>query len=262
MIETYKSLKQIMGQTTEGRLNHIDEETRRMGIVPRSYEIASPRGTDTHLVVEFDFGKPHDLWLTANYDTFETLPAANNNGSSVVTLMKLQEQLRKQQPPVNIRLVYMDAGLDPDLVIKKRRNPDFIPGSHLFVQYLITEELEFIDTYNGAIAIQTVGKGDLCVFQTTGKKLNNDPELNRLIVEHGRSIQVPVKINPHSPNADNISFLEEGLRATVIARYHEGAWHKMQTKDDDLTNINSRAIDETVMFLRTFMDTYHQSTKI
>jgi hypothetical protein len=256
MIETYKSLKSLMGQNTEARLNYLDEETRKLGIMPRSYEIESSRGRDRHLVIPFDYGRAHDLWLTANYDTFDTLPGANNNGSGVITLLKLSEHLRKAQLPVNVRLVYFDAGLDPDLVTKKRRNPDFIPGSSLFMQHLITSETEFIDTYDGTITLQGVGKGNLCVFQTTGKRIENTARLNQLITQHGQSIRVPVEVREHSPNADNMAFLEEGLDAAVLARYHEGSWHRMQTKDDDLANVNPRAIDETVMFLRTLTGSY------
>lgn len=245
-----------MGQGTEGRANYLDEETRKLGIIPRVYEITSPRGVDRHLVVAFDYDKPHDLWVTANYDTFGTLPSANNNGSSVVTLLKLSEHLQKAKLPVNIRLVYFDAGLDPDLATRQRRNPDFVPGSKLFVQHLITDETEFIDTYDGAITIQAVGKGNMSVFQTTGRRLDNTAELNKLLIEHGKKVGVPVELRDHSPNADNLAFLEEGLAAAVIARYHEGAWHRMQTKDDDITNVNPRAIDETVMFLRTLVNSY------
>lgn len=261
MIETYRNLKGLIGQTTEGRLSRIDEETRALGIAPKTYEIASPRGTDTHLVVEFNYDRPYDLWLTANYDTFQNLPAANNNGSGIVTLLKLSEQLQKLHPPVNIRLVYFDAGLDPDLASTGKRNPEFVPGSRLFLQHLLTTQIEFLDTYEGTITIQAVGKGDLSVFQTTGKRLENDPELNKFIVRQGASIKIPVSVKDYSPNADNMAFLEEGLSATVLARYHEGSWHKMQSREDDLTNVNSRAVAETVALLERVALTYQAPLK-
>lgn len=249
MPETYKRLKELVGLDTRGRFDFIQQETGSLGLPAKSYELTSPRGNDRHLVVHFDYGKDSELWLTANYDTADRLPAANNNASGVVALLGLSEYLRDVTLPVNMRIVYFDAGLDTDLIARKRRNSDFVPGSELFLQHMIDEEIEFIDTYAGAIVVQAVGKGNLCVFERTGRKIENSDELNNRIVAYGKSARLPVEVRGQSPNADNISFLKEGLKATVLARYHEGSWHRMQTEGDDLTNVSSQTIDDTINFL-------------
>ena len=249
MPETYKRLKELIGKDTQARFDLIEQETKVLGLNPKIYELASPRGNDRHLVVHFDYGKDSELWLTANYDTADRLPAANNNASGVVALLGLSEYLRDVTLPANMRIVYFDAGLDTDLITKRRRNSDFVPGSELFLQHMVDEEIEFIDTYTGAIVVQAVGKGNLSVFERTGRKLENSAELNDKIIAHGKSTRVPVELRTQSPNADNISFIKEGLKATVLARYHEGSWHRMQTEADDLTNVSAQTVDETINFL-------------
>lgn len=261
MKETYTRLKGLIGQTTVGRSNLIDEEMRKLGIQPKVYELDSPHGTDRHLMVQLDQGQAFDVWLTANYDTFEELPSGNNNATGVVALIGIVEHIRNEKLPVNVRLMYFDAGLDTDLITKRRRNPDFVPGSERFLQHLIDTEIDFIDTYRGAIIVQAVGKGSLCVFERTGRKTENSAELNRLLMAHGKSTGITVDLNAQSPNADNLSFLKEGLEATVLARYHEGSWHKMQTKDDDLANVNLQAVDETIGFLSKLLESFKTEVK-
>ncbi len=247
---TYKRLKELVGKDTKNRFDFIEQETRELGLNPKAYELVSPRGTDRNLVVDFDYGNKSQLWLTANYDTFDKLPSANNNASGVIALLGLSETLREISLPVNIRLVYFDAGLDTDLIARRRRNSDFVPGSEVFLQHMMDEETEFIDTYAGAIVIQAVGKGNLCVFERTGRKAENSEELNNKIRAQGRSQGILVELKAQSPNADNTSFLKEGLQATVLARYHEGSWHRMQTQGDDLANVMPQTIDQTVEFLQ------------
>ncbi|GEM_PF-3025324 len=253
MVQTYNRLKRLVGQDTVGRFSFIGEEIEKLGLIPRIYELDSPRGKDRHLTVYFDYGAEREFWLTANYDTFEMLPSANNNGSGVVTLMGLVECLRNTSAPVNVRLVYFDAGLDTDLITRKKRNPTFVPGSEIFLQHMINEEIEFIDRYVGAVVIQAAGKGNLCVFEKTGKKTENADGLNKQLVTYGDSMGRSVDIRDRSPSADNLSFLKLGLEAIVLSRYHEGAWHRMQTKDDDLTNVNVVHVDETINFVYNFI---------
>ncbi|MDP3983337.1 MAG: M28 family peptidase, partial [bacterium] len=240
---------EIIGRDTQGRFDLIDQETRALGLSPKRYELASPRGVDRSLTVQFDYGRNHELWLTANYDKFNKLPAANNNASGVVALLGLSEYLRDISLPVNMRIVYFDAGLDTDLIARKKRNADFVPGSGVFLRHMMDEEIDFIDSYTGAIVVQAVGKGNLSVFERTGRKNENSRDLNGKIVNYGKSVRMPIEVKDQSPNADNISFLKEGLPATVLARYHEGAWHKMQTPSDDMTNVSSQTVDETINFI-------------
>lgn len=257
MVEIVQQLKGLVGVTTEDRFNHIYSEVRRMGVQPSSYELQSPRGIDRHLVVHMDHDRQdNDLWLTANYDTYKNLPAANNNASGVVALLGVVEQVQKIRLPINLRIAFLDAGLDSDLISNKRRNPDFIPGSVLFVQRVVEEDMKLIDNFEGVIVVQAVGKGNMCVFERTGKRTNNDIGLNHRLVNHGKALGVPIVIRSHSPNADNTSFINEGFPATVISRYHDGAWHRMQTREDDISNVDSRLVNETTVFLSKFVASF------
>jgi len=248
MTQEYSRLKRLVGQDTKGRFALINEEIEKMGLAAKVYEIDSPRGKDKHLVVHFDYGAEKELWLTANYDTFETLPSANNNGSGVTTLLGVAEHLRVAELPVNVRIIYFDAGLDTDL-IERRRSADFVPGSELFLQHVVDNEIEAIEKYAGSVVVQAVGKGGLCLFEKTGKKIGNSEWLNRKLVAYGKSSGTNIEIKERSPPADNLSFLKKGLEATVLARYHEGSWHRMQTKQDDMTNVSVADIDGTILFL-------------
>ena len=253
MQETYQRLKEIIGKGTPERFEFITKEIKSLGLESKIYEITSSRGKDKHLTVSFNYNHQKELWLTANYDTYDIFPSGNNNGSGVVTLIGLSQRLRDVSLPINVRIVYFDAALDILLASKGKRNPDFIPGSKLFLQHMIEENIEFIDTYYGAITVQAVGKGDLCVFEKTGKNYINTNNLNHLIIKHAKELGINVSMGDNSPNADNISFIKEGLDATVLTRYHEGSWHKMQTKEDDINNLNVNIVDETIKFLFDFL---------
>lgn len=256
MAETYRRLKSLINQETEGRYNFIEQETKKLGLKTEGYDLASPRGKDRHLVTRLNQGRADELWLTANYDTFGRLPAANNNASSVVTLLGLSEILRDTRLPVNIRIIYFDGGLDADLITKRKRDLDFIPGSKPFVQHMLDEEIDFIETYTGAIVVQAVGKGHLCVFEKSGKKTPNSKNLNQYLLAQGDRMGVSIEVRDHSPQADNVSFLDEDLEATVLSRYHEGSWHRMQTKSDDLSNVDVATIEETTKFLCGMIRSY------
>lgn len=256
MTDSYKKLKEIIGKGTLGRFQFIGDGIRALGIEPRIYGVDSPRGTDKHASVSFHYDNDRELWLTANYDTFENYPSANNNGSAVVTLLSLAERLQLTKLAINVRLLFLDAGLDPTLVAKGKRDYDFVPGSELLLAYMVENEIEFIDSYEGAITIQAVGKGNLCIFEKTGKKEENSRRLNDKIVSYAKSVSVPLEVREKSPLADNLAFLKEGLDATVLARYHEGSWHRMQTPKDDFSNVNPQTIDETVEFIFGFLQSY------
>ncbi len=255
MRETYRRLQGLIGEDTVGRANFIEGEVKKFGHTPDIYEPDSPRGKDRHLVVRLNQGEGSELWITANYDTFGRLPAANNNASGVVSLLGLMEYIHDNRLPINARFVYFDAGLDPDLVQKKKRNPKYVPGSQVFVKHMLEKELDFIETYRGALTVQGVGKGTLCVFERTGRKGNNSRRMNDEILQLGKAVGVRMDLVPHSPNADNESFTREGLEATVIARYHEGSWHRMQTKGDDMNNINIQDVEGTIDFLYKYIET-------
>ena len=249
----YPILKGLVGAPTEKRFDFIESYLRKLGIDPSVYELDSQRGKERHLTVKFDYGSDKELWLTANYDTYQKLPSANNNGSSVTALLNLSERvLQDETLPINLRLVFFDGGLDTSLITKGKRNADFIPGSEYFLDYMLEEEIDFIDSYVAAITVQAVGKGNLCTFQKTGKKTQNIAELNRFI----RSLGEDVELKEQSPLTDNLSFLKQGLDATVLARYHEGSWHRMQTKKDDITNINPKIIISTTDFLLNLLNAY------
>lgn len=256
MTETYRRLRGLVGHETGRRFGFLELELRRLGFSPESYNLNSPRGVDRHLVARLNQGCRDELWLTANYDTFDRLPSANNNASSVVALLGLSESLRDVVLPVNLRIIFFDAGLDPDLVAKRRRDPDFVPGSALFVQHMLDNETDFIENYSGAVVIQAVGKGNLCIFEKTGKKIDNSKWLNEKLLSYGLDAYLPIDIKDHSPQADNISFLKEGLEAAVLARYQEGSWHRMQTRNDDLTNVDVSTVDQTVRFLCGFVKSF------
>ncbi len=245
----YQTLKKLIEKNTSERLGVIKEELASLGLKPTIYSLDSPRGVDVHLSVAFNYNHKKELWLTANYDTFERMPSANNNSSGVITLLGLSEKLIGSQFPVNIRLIYFDAGLDTDLIAKNRRNPEFKPGSELFLEHILNKEIEFIDSYNGTIIVQAVGKGNFQVFEKTGKKYENSQKLNKLIINHAKSKNITIPLLPNSPNADNISFLKLGLEASVLTRYDEGSWHKMQTTKDDISNVNINLINQNIKFI-------------
>lgn len=253
MADSYKRLKEIINKDTLGRFQYIGNEISALGLTSKTYGVDSPRGTDRHVSVSFHYDNRKELWLTANYDTYENYPSANNNGSAIVTLLGLAERLQSIELPVDVRLLFLDAGLDPALVAKGKRNQDFIPGSELLLAYMIENEIEFIDNYEGAITIQAVGKGNLCIFEKTGKKAENSPYLNEQLLSYANSVDIPLEVNDKSPLADNLAFLKEGLAATVLARYHEGSWHRMQTPKDDFTNVNLQIVDETADFMYGFL---------
>ena len=69
-------------------------------------------------------------------------------------------------------------------------------------------------------------------------------------------MSINVDLIPHSPNADNESFIQEGLEATVVSRYHEGSWHRMQTKGDDMNNISIQDIEGTIEFLYRYLESH------
>jgi hypothetical protein len=71
------------------------------------------------------------------------------------------EYVHDNKLPINVRFVYFDAGLDPDLVQKKKKNSKYIPGSDIFVKYMLENQLDFIETFSGALTVQGVGKGTL-----------------------------------------------------------------------------------------------------
>lgn len=256
MIETYKRLKGLVGEDTAGRGNFIQEEIKKLGHVPTIYDLDSPRGKDKHIVAQIAQGGDSELWITANYDTSGKLPAANNNASGVVSLLGLMQYVRDNRLPINARFVYFDAGLDPDLVQKKKRNPEYVPGSQIFVKHMLEKELDFIETHNGTLTVQGVGKGTLSVFEHTGRKGNNSKRMNDEILKLGKTANLSVDLMPHSPNADNESFTQEGLEATVITRYHEGSWHRMQTREDDMNNVNVHDLEETIEFLYKYLESH------
>ena len=255
MNETYRRLQGLIREDTIGRGSFIADEVKKFGQTPSVYELDSPRGKDKHIVVRMNQGEGNELWLTANYDTFGKLPSANNNASGVAALLGLMEYVHDNQLPVNVRFVYFDAGLDPDLVQKKKRNSKYVPGSEIFVKHMLEKELDFIETFNGALTVQGVGKGTLTVFEHTGRKGDNSKRMNGEILQQGKAVGVKVDLVPHSPNADNESFTKEGLEATVISRYHEGSWHRMQTKGDDMNNINIQDVEGTIDFLYRYLGT-------
>ncbi|MBT3323592.1 M28 family peptidase [archaeon] len=257
MSNIYPILKGLVGAPTEKRFNFIESHLKKLGMDPSVYELDSQRGKDKHISVKFDYGSDQELWLTANYDTFQKLPSANNNASGVTTLLDLSERLLQGGDlPINLRLIFFDAGLDTDLITQRKRNPGFIAGSKYFLDHMLNEEIDFIENYVGAIILQALGKGNLCTFQKTGKKNENSSELNKLLRLSGDSFGDTVELKGQSPLTDNISFLREGLDATVLARYHEGSWHRMQTKKDDLSNINPNVIHSTVDFLHNLLISY------
>ena len=256
MVDTYKKIKEIIGRDTSGRFQFIGNEIIASGLEPRTYKVDSPRRIDEHVSVSFHYDNDRELWLTANYDTFENYPSANNNGSAVVTLLGLAEKLQSAQLPTNVRLLFLDAGLDPTLAFKGRRDHNFTRGSELLLAYMFENEIEFIDSYEGAITIQAVGKGNLCVFEKTGKKEENSKYLNDKILSYAKLVGVPAEVREKSPLADNLAFLKEGLDATVLARYHEWSWHRKQTPKDDFTNVSPQTVDEPVEFICSFLQSY------
>lgn len=260
MSYTYKKLKEIIGKDSFGRFELIHNEILELSLEQKIYEINSPRGKDKHISVDFQHGNKRELWLTANYDTYNNYPSANNNASGVIALLGLAQQLsQKKFPvgfPIDAKLLFLDAGLDPRLVSEGKRNQEFIPGSELLLTYLMDNEIGFIDRYEGAITIQAVGKGELCVFLKTGKKTENSTRMNNKLVSYGKTVDTLVDVKESSPLADNISFLKEGLDATVLTRYHEGAWHRMQTIKDDFSNVNTQAVEETINFLGGVLGSY------
>ncbi|PIN81176.1 hypothetical protein COV13_02065 [Candidatus Woesearchaeota archaeon CG10_big_fil_rev_8_21_14_0_10_32_9] len=259
MADTYKKLKEIIKLNTAERFNFIEEEINILDLNKNItfFEAMSPRG-DKHMSLNFlnDAGK--EIWLTANYDTYQNFPSANNNASGVMTLLGLGSKLKEKDLPVGVRLFFLDYALDPKLVSAGRRDPDFVPGSELLLNYLIDNETDFIDKYLGTITVQAVGKGNLCVFKRTGKKDENSKYLNDKIISFGQTNGVIVDLQDQSPLADNLSFLKQGLDATVLSRYHEGAWHKMQTPKDDINNVNAQLVDETAEFLLKVLQTYKE----
>ena len=253
---TYHRLKSIIQLETSDRFEYIQTEANKIGGDIRAYDIQSPRGVDRHISLNINNNNDSEVWFTANYDTFEKFPSANNNASGVITLLGMGNKIEKMDLPIDVRLFFLDAGLDQKLVAKKQRDNDFVPGSELLVSYMLNNEIEFIDKYTGTFVVQAVGKGNLCVFDKTGKKEVNSYNLNEKIVKYGQSINIPVEIQEKSPLADNISFLKQGLESTVIARYQEGSWHRMQTPKDDISNVNPKIIDETIEFLVNFLESY------
>lgn len=254
--ETYQRLKKLIGKSTSDRLAVVKDELEGVGLKPLIYELDSPRGRDTHLVVPFNSNREQELWLTVNYDTFESLPSGNNNGSGVVALLGLAQRLKEVTLPIGVRMIYFDAGLDPVLARTGKRDPEFVPGSELFVKRYLEEQLDLIDRYIGAVAVQAVGKGAFRVFERSGKRLENSSKLNRWIRSYALSRKIDIPLVENSPHADHMAFLKEGLDATVLARYDEKSWHKMQTDKDDMTNVNVTTIDETVDFLHGFLSIF------
>ena len=126
---------------------------------------------------------------------------------------------------------------------------------------MLEHEIDFIESYAGALAVQAVGKGELYVFERTGKKGNNSKRMNDQMLELGKATGINVGVKSHSPHSDNEAFTREGLEATVIARYHEGSWHRMQTKGDDMNNINIQDIEGTIEFLHKFTQSYKGGNK-
>lgn len=249
MAEAYRRIKGLIGEDSQNRLGFVQQEVEKMGIVPNIQTTINDHHSEKHLVTKVGKGDQKEIWLSANYDTVGHFPSANNNGSGVVALLGLTELLNDSPLNIDARIVYFDGGLDPDLVNKKRRNPEFKPGSERYMDYMMNEELEFIEPYDGAIVVQAVGKGDLVIFEKTGRKTENSKRLNSVVLETGKSLNIPIKVEPNSPNADNISFAKHGLEATVLARYHEGSWHRMQSREDGLSNVNPHTIDVTTEFL-------------
>jgi hypothetical protein len=245
----YALLRSLISKDTPERAKIILDRLNYLGLNPRTYTLESPRGKDLDISVRLEQGAKKELWLTANYDTFKEMPSANNNASGVVTLLSLLELNKKQPLPINLRVLFFDAGLDSALIEAKKRDSDFRPGSEIFLDNLLSEDIDFIDSYVGAIVIQAVGKGQLHLFDKTGKRYVNSKSLNKKILNYAKALNVPILLSENSPNADNISFLKQGLEATVLTRYDEGAWHKMQTPKDDLTNVNVSLIGETADFI-------------
>lgn len=102
--------------------------------------------------------------------------------------------------------------------------------------------------------MQAVGKGKLRIFEQTGAKSINSRRMNEEILALGKAIGVSVDLEQHSPSADNRSFTKEGLEATVISRYHEGSWHRMQTRGDDMNNVNIQDIEDTIEFIYKYLE--------
>lgn len=254
---TSRRLKQIIRLSTPDRLHFIEEEIKRLGLNSERYDI-SP---DQHCSLSVRFGNPKELWFTANYDTYQNYPSANNNASGVITLLGLIETLReKRKLPVDVRILFLGGGLDKKLVSEGNRDAQFIPGSALLLDYMIINEGEFIDRYAGTITIQAVGKGPLCIFERTGKRDYNTRELNAKIYAQAQETRTTIVLQDQSPLADNVSFLRTGLDATVLARYHEGAWHRMQTPKDDLTNVNPGTVEDTIGFIQGLISSYNPET--
>ena len=122
MIEVYKGLKGIVGKNTHERFEFILNETKNMELKSKIYKIISPRGEDNNLVVSFNYGNEKELWITSNYDTYGFLPSANNNSSGVITLLGLAQKLKENSLPIDIKIIYFDAALDPLLAEKGKRN--------------------------------------------------------------------------------------------------------------------------------------------
>jgi len=259
MSDTYKKLKEIIKLNTVERLVYLQEELNKLELhnQSRTYDAISYR-KGAKFSLNFSNNKDKEIWLTANYDTYQNFPSANNNASGVIALLELGSRLKKEDLPVDVRLFFLDSALDPKLVSTGKRDPDFVPGSELLLTYLIDHETDFIDKYLGTITVQAVGKGNLCVFKKTGKKEENSEYLNDKIISCGRTNGTIVDLQEQSPLADNLSFLKQGLAATVLSRYHEGAWHKMQTPKDDINNVNSQLVDETTEFLLKFLQTFKE----
>jgi len=255
----YNLLKLLVGSATPHRFSIIANNLRGMGLDPKIYSLDSPTSRDNHIVVPFNYHQSKEIWLTANYDTFGNLPSGNNNSSSVVAFLSLAERLKQAALPVNLRMIFFDRGLDPTLADTGRRNPQFVPGSGVFLRHMIDKEMEFIDSYSGAITVQAVGKGDLQLFTRTGKRYENSSTLNNAIQAFAKSQGFVIPVADNSPHADNISLIQEGLDATVLARFDEKSWRKMQTKEDDLTNVNINLVNDTANFLYGLVSNWSSS---
>ena len=231
----YELLKNLCGNDNSGRGNIILDKIQKLGIDVEVQCFESRGKNYRNIISRLKNGfSNNQIAVSAHYDKVNVGEGAIDNGSAVVEIIGILEELVKNPKNIDLRCIFFDG------------EEERCAGSKYFVA---NNEIIFDGIYN----LEVTGFGDSIIIgkgsydSEADIYLPNDNQLNKQIQRLCGKESIPYYL-VNTPGSDNVSCNQKGIPATVITTLPQMLGKKWEAEKtmNAVSNLPIHSLDDTL----------------